>query len=107
MTFAGLDNMQFNASSGANLINVTTTAVCPVLLNAAVVLKYTYAGDANLEGTIDGGNSAILDNFAQIPRRMAITTANSITTASSTAAITLLSTTTRKRRGHRCNDDVR
>ena len=28
---------------------------------------YTYAGDANLDGTIDGGDYGIIDNFAQIP----------------------------------------
>jgi hypothetical protein len=28
---------------------------------------YTYAGDANLDGTIDGGDYGIIDNFVQVP----------------------------------------
>jgi hypothetical protein len=28
---------------------------------------YTYAGDANLDGVIDGGDYGIIDNFAQVP----------------------------------------
>jgi hypothetical protein len=30
-------------------------------------VKYTYAGDANFDGVIDGGDYGILDNFAQVP----------------------------------------
>jgi hypothetical protein len=32
-----------------------------------VMIKYTYAGDADLGGFIDGGDYGILDNFAQVP----------------------------------------
>ena len=32
-----------------------------------VVIKYTYAGDANLDGTIDGGDYGAIDNNIQIP----------------------------------------
>ena len=32
-----------------------------------VVIKYTYAGDANLDGVIDGGDYGIIDNFVQVP----------------------------------------
>jgi fibronectin-binding autotransporter adhesin len=32
-----------------------------------VLAMYTYAGDANLDGTIDGGDYGIIDNFAQVP----------------------------------------
>jgi hypothetical protein len=28
---------------------------------------YTYAGDANLDGLIDGGDYGIIDNFVQVP----------------------------------------
>src|SRR6476620_8877607 len=28
---------------------------------------YTYAGDANLDGTFDGGDYGIIDNFVQVP----------------------------------------
>jgi len=34
---------------------------------ASTIAMYTYAGDANLDGTIDGGDYGIIDNFAQIP----------------------------------------
>jgi len=33
----------------------------------AVLIKYTYAGDANLDGTIDGGDYGTIDNFSQVP----------------------------------------
>jgi hypothetical protein len=33
----------------------------------AVIIKYTYAGDANLDGVIDGGDYGIIDNFVQMP----------------------------------------
>jgi hypothetical protein len=33
----------------------------------SVVIKYTYAGDANLDGVIDGGDYGVIDNFAQVP----------------------------------------
>jgi hypothetical protein len=32
-----------------------------------VLVKYTYAGDANLDGVIDGGDYGALDNFIQAP----------------------------------------
>jgi hypothetical protein len=32
-----------------------------------VLVMYTYAGDANLDGTIDGGDYGIIDNFIQVP----------------------------------------
>jgi hypothetical protein len=34
---------------------------------STVIVKYTYAGDANLDGVIDGGDYGVLDNFAQVP----------------------------------------
>lgn len=34
---------------------------------SSVLIKYTYAGDANLDGTIDGGDYGIIDNFIQVP----------------------------------------
>ena len=33
----------------------------------STLVMYTYAGDANLDGTIDGGDYGIIDNFVQIP----------------------------------------
>jgi hypothetical protein len=32
-----------------------------------VLVKYTYAGDANLDGVIDGGDYGVIDNFVQVP----------------------------------------
>src|SRR4030095_9687393 len=32
-----------------------------------VLIMYTYAGDANLDGLIDGGDYGIIDNFVQVP----------------------------------------
>jgi len=34
---------------------------------SAVMIKYTYMGDANLDGTIDGGDYGVIDNFVQVP----------------------------------------
>jgi hypothetical protein len=33
----------------------------------SVLVKYTYAGDANLDGVIDGGDYGVIDNFVQVP----------------------------------------
>jgi hypothetical protein len=33
----------------------------------SVVIKYTYAGDANLDGVVDGGDYGVIDNNVQIP----------------------------------------
>ena len=48
------------ASDTANFAGQTVTG-------RSVILKYTYAGDANLDGVIDGGDYGIIDNFAQLP----------------------------------------
>jgi hypothetical protein len=32
-----------------------------------VLIMYTYAGDANLDGLIDGGDYGVIDNFVQVP----------------------------------------
>jgi hypothetical protein len=32
-----------------------------------VLVMYTYAGDANLDGVIDGGDYGVIDNFVQVP----------------------------------------
>jgi hypothetical protein len=31
------------------------------------LVMYTYAGDANLDGVIDGGDYGVIDNFVQVP----------------------------------------
>ena len=45
----------------------TDTFAGQTITGASVVAMYTYAGDANLDGTIDGGDYGIIDNFAQVP----------------------------------------
>jgi hypothetical protein len=37
------------------------------ITGASVVMMYTYAGDANLDGVIDGGDYGTIDNFVQVP----------------------------------------
>jgi hypothetical protein len=32
-----------------------------------LIVKYTYAGDANLDGQIDAGDYGVIDNFVQVP----------------------------------------
>jgi hypothetical protein len=34
---------------------------------AAIIIKYTWAGDGNLDGVVDGGDYGIIDNFVQVP----------------------------------------
>src|SRR4029078_8379271 len=34
---------------------------------ASTLVRDNYAGEANLEGTIDGSDYGIIDNFAQVP----------------------------------------
>jgi len=38
-----------------------------VVDGSSVLAMYTYAGDANLDGVIDGGDYGIIDNFVQVP----------------------------------------
>ena len=45
----------------------TDTFSGQVINGASVIAMYTYAGDANLDGTIDGGDYGIIDNFVQVP----------------------------------------
>jgi hypothetical protein len=35
--------------------------------STTILIKYTYAGDANLDGVIDGGDYGVIDNFVQVP----------------------------------------
>ena len=45
----------------------TDTFAGQTISGASTIAMYTYAGDANLDGTIDGGDYGIIDNFAQVP----------------------------------------
>ena len=45
----------------------TDTFAGQTINGASTIAMYTYAGDANLDGTIDGGDYGIIDNFVQVP----------------------------------------
>jgi hypothetical protein len=45
----------------------TDTWAGQTITGASTVAMYTYAGDANLDGVIDGGDYGIIDNFVQVP----------------------------------------
>ena len=45
----------------------TDTFAGQQITGASVIAMYTYAGDANLDGTIDGGDYGTIDNFVQVP----------------------------------------
>ena len=44
----------------------TDTFAGQTISGASTIAMYTYAGDANLDGTIDGGDYGIIDNFVQL-----------------------------------------
>ena len=76
----GLTTSQADAVAGLTTIGVATgnqvrglgatdtdTFSGQTITGASTIAMYTYAGDANLDGTIDGGDYGIIDNFAQVP----------------------------------------
>ena len=77
---AGLTTSMPDAAAGLTTIGVATgeqvrglgptdtdTFAGQTITGASVIGMYTYAGDANLDGTIDGGDYGIIDNFVQVP----------------------------------------
>ena len=62
-TLAAAEAADVSSLSG----NETTTWNGQSIDATTVIVKYTYAGDGNLNGTIDGGDYGIVDNFAQVP----------------------------------------
>ena len=77
---AGLTTSMPDALAGLTTIGIATgeqvrglgpsdtdTFAGQTINGASVIAMYTYAGDANLDGTIDGGDYGIIDNFVQIP----------------------------------------
>ena len=46
-----------------------------------IVVRYTYAGDLNLDGSIDGADYGMIDNYVQFPGTTVTPTATSTTTA--------------------------
>jgi hypothetical protein len=72
----GLTTSMPDAAAGLTTLGVTTADAngfaggvwSGVSVNSGdVLVMYTYAGDANLDGTIDGGDYGIIDNFIQVP----------------------------------------
>ena len=71
---AGITTSQSAAASGLTTLGIATADQLGASTfggqsasgNDALVM-YTYAGDANLDGTIDGGDYGIIDNFVQVP----------------------------------------
>jgi hypothetical protein len=45
----------------------TDTFAGQTITGASVIAMYTYAGDANLDGVVDGGDYGVIDNNVQIP----------------------------------------
>jgi len=45
----------------------TDTFAGQTITGASTIAMYTYAGDGNLDGVIDGGDYGIIDNFVQVP----------------------------------------
>jgi hypothetical protein len=45
----------------------TDTFAGQTITGATTIAMYTYAGDANLDGVIDGGDYGTIDNFVQVP----------------------------------------
>jgi hypothetical protein len=76
----GLTTSMADAQSGLTTIGVSTGEARgglgptdtdlfagQVITGASTIAMYTYAGDANLDGVIDGGDYGIIDNFVQVP----------------------------------------
>ena len=76
----GLTTSMPDAAAGLTTIGIATGAQMrglgptdtdtfsgQTITGASTIAMYTYAGDANLDGTIDGGDYGIIDNFVQIP----------------------------------------
>jgi autotransporter-associated beta strand protein len=45
----------------------TATWSGETITGASTLVMYTYAGDANLDGVINGGDYGVIDNFVQVP----------------------------------------
>jgi len=77
---AGLTTSMPDAVAGLTTIGIATgeqvrglgpadtdTFAGQTINGGSTIAMYTYAGDANLDGTIDGGDYGIIDNFVQVP----------------------------------------
>jgi autotransporter-associated beta strand protein len=76
----GLTTSMPDAAAGLTTIGVATgeqirglgqtdtdTFAGQTISGASTIAMYTYAGDANLDGVIDGGDYGTIDNFVQVP----------------------------------------
>jgi len=76
---AGLTTSMPDAAAGLTTIGIATgqqvrglgptdtdTFAGQTITGASTIAMYTYAGDANLDGTIDGGDYGVIDNFIQV-----------------------------------------
>jgi hypothetical protein len=66
---AGLTTVAAAEARDVLFINGSTTQVWngQTVDSTSVLIKYTYAGDANLDGTVDAGDYGIIDNYVQLP----------------------------------------
>ena len=66
---AGLTTIGISTGAQMRGLGATDTDMFAgeTITGASTIAMYTYAGDANLDGTIDGGDYGIIDNFAQVP----------------------------------------
>jgi autotransporter-associated beta strand protein len=76
----GLTTSMPDAAAGLTTIGISTgeqmrglgptdtdTFAGQTITGASTIAMYTYAGDANLDGVIDGGDYGTIDNFVQVP----------------------------------------
>jgi hypothetical protein len=65
----GLTTLAPAEAAGTLFLGATQTALWNGVTvdGTTVLVKYTYAGDANLDGVIDGGDYGVIDNFVQVP----------------------------------------
>ena len=66
---AGLTTLGIARASDVLFIDDTQTEIYngETVNGSAVIVKYTYAADANLDGVVDGGDYGVIDNFVQVP----------------------------------------
>jgi len=66
---AGLTTLGIGEAADAFGLGATDTSMfgSETVDGTALLIKYTYAGDANLDGVIDGGDYGLIDNFVQVP----------------------------------------
>jgi autotransporter-associated beta strand protein len=66
---AGLTTIGVSTGAQARGLGASETDLFAgqTITGASTIAMYTYAGDANLDGVIDGGDYGVIDNFVQVP----------------------------------------